>query len=296
MVFIILMAVLPQNNVEAVGEPDVTLKFRDDDVQTADVRPGEHGAVVFPGIVEADMVVGDSVQDIIVRFTGSTDKGWPVEFNPPAVQMDPGGNAAFSVLVSVPSETSCEEEGRLTIGGVASTFPGAAQSDVPPIYGTIIIAQFFKYLLTTEHESYKGSLEDEIAVNLLVSNIGNGQDKYEISIYNLDDLKSKGFSFKPSSHQLTLNEKTNGSVKITMILPSDKKYVGTHEIEVDVRSITQKDEEGAAFTKTWCFEVEVENKGFEIATSNNIILISLIIIIAVIISIIYRRKRNKKLL
>jgi hypothetical protein len=72
---------------------------------------------------------------------------FPIAINPPMVQLDPGGQAAFSVTVSVPPETSYYVQDSLTIAGVARSFPGAGAYNVPPITGTIRIAQCYKFSL-----------------------------------------------------------------------------------------------------------------------------------------------------
>jgi hypothetical protein len=281
------------SKVEAIGEPEVTISFlEDEEEQVADVRPGEHGTVTFPGTVEADIVGGSSVQDVIVRLSGSTNLDWPVAINPDEVQINPGNVAHFSATVTVPPESSVDISDKITISGTAETIPGSGeQYQVPPIIGTIKIAQFYKFSLSANNVMQKGSLGDVVTVNLFIENHGNGADTFDVFVVNIAKLEKKGFSVSPVSTTASVKEKSSIELSFNVELPTERKNAGTHAIEIEVHSKTQELNEGTAFPKTYPFEIRVESSPWDFFTSTNIIIIITIIVLIGIVY--YLKKRNE---
>ena len=200
---------------EAVGEPVVTIKFLErEEEQVADVRPGEHGTVQFPGTVEARLPAGSNIQDVVVNLEGYTGEGWTVEINPSTVQVDPGGTATFSATVSVPPETSSEISDTLTVEGTAYAFPGTGDSsEVPPAHGSIRIAQFFMYGLDCKEPEKQATFDEQIDFDLIITNFGNGKDIFLIDIDNFEKLKVSEITARTSTQTPSVSEKSFFTIK-----------------------------------------------------------------------------------
>ena len=67
--FILFIQLIPAN-VESVGAPKVYIRLNEgEDIQEADVRPGEHGLVTFNCMVISEPQAGGNVQKYIVSIT-----------------------------------------------------------------------------------------------------------------------------------------------------------------------------------------------------------------------------------
>ncbi|UCH89030.1 MAG: hypothetical protein JSV49_12495 [Thermoplasmata archaeon] len=249
-------------NAEAIGQPVVTIRFHEgEEEQIADVRPGEHGTVTFPGTVEARIPAGSNIQDVVVSLVGSTGMNWPIAINPPKVQLDPGGQAAFSVTVSVPPETSYYIQDSLTISGTAQSFPGAGAYRVDPITGTIRIAQFYKFSLECDKPYRQVSPTDQVAFNLRVWNYGNGRDTFTLFIPKLTTLAKDGWNIQLGTYTVEVEEKNQKTVQITINTPVKfNAWINdVTNIEIEVKSEQQEVLEGTAFPKT--FPLAVRQRG-----------------------------------
>jgi uncharacterized membrane protein len=250
-------------SVEAVGEPDVTLRFHEgEEEQVADVRPGEHGTVTFPGIVTVTNPAGSTVQDVIVKLNGSTTLNWPVTIKPDTINVEPGGEETFSVTVSVPPETSYYIMDTLTVSGTAEPIPGAGEYNIDPITGSIRIAQFYKFSLECDEPSKEVGLGEECQFQLKIWNYGNGRDSFVVSIPGLNRLNEEGFIVTMGTYTIDVEEKSQNIITVSVKAPTGKSSLGLETIEIEVRSEQQEILEGTAFPKTYPLSVKVvDNNG-----------------------------------
>jgi len=287
----IIQYVVP--DTEAVGDPEVTIKFLEgEDKQAADVRPGEHGTVVFPGVVEARIPMGSSVQDIMVVLIGFTGEGWAVTINPESIQIDPGGTALFKAIVTVPSETSSDVIDTLTVEGTATAYPSSSSSNVPPVYGTILVEQYFKFGLSCKEPVRDLGYDEQQDFDLVISNLGNGMDQYTIEIENSEKLLSKDISATPLIKTITVKENSITTVKINVDIGHSSDSVGKNDIEVVVFSEKEMRERGRAFSKVYPLQIVVTAPTIVERISEYRTLIILILIVIIITGLYVRKKRK----
>jgi hypothetical protein len=293
LIFILSFIQISVPGSEAVGEPVVIIKFLEgEEVQSADVRPGEHGTVQFPGTVEATIPLGSNIQDIVVELRGYTRESWAVSVNPDSVQVDPGGTATFSATVSVPPETSIEISDILTIEGTARTFPGSGTYDVPPEQGTINIDQFYKFGLNCVETNKQGTYDDQLEFDLTITNLGNGKDQYSIQIENYEKLMANDITVTPSTPSLGIAEKSFLNVKIRVDIGSSSDCEGKHTIEVGVFSETQSQKEGTSFSKGYPLQIEVTApKLLETVNDYSSLIVAILIVIIIAAIVIGKRKK-----
>jgi hypothetical protein len=266
---------LTSQEADAVLAPVVTIAFMpEEETQTADVRPGEHGTVTFPGTVRAELAAGGTVQNVVVTLQGSTSLNWPVTVNPATLTVAPGGDEVpFSVTVTVPPETSYIISDTLSVGGRAQPFPGAGLYTVQPITGTILVAQFYKFALACDKPYKQVNPTEELAFNLRIWNYGNGRDTFRLFIPKLDKLAGDGWNVQLSQYTLDVDEKSQQTVQVQNKTPVKfNHWINRVEtIEIEVSSEQQASLEGTAFPKTYPFAVR--QRGFSLPGFDPILVI-----------------------
>jgi hypothetical protein len=259
LVVITLLSHFSISNVSANIEPGVIFSWLPgEEVQYADVRPGEHATVQFPGHIHVESFTGDDYQDVIIDLNGYTVNDWPVEVRPSSVQVDPGGTATFSVTVSVPSETSTYVSDTLTINGIARLYPGPGDNyKVEPIKGKIKINQFYRYTLHSEAEEWYTELGEESVQYLNVQNYGNGKDTFTIDIVNAAELDELGISFILSTHYFQLDSDAREYIQLNLDIPVDRNCIGDHKVTINVISTGREANEDYPTPKGRCFDLHI---------------------------------------
>lgn len=282
-------------NVSAIGDPVVQLRWDDgQEVQHADVEPGEPGTVSFTGTASADLQAGGAVQDVRVELRVTSEHGWDATVTPAVFMINPGTEEkAFEVVVRVPPETSTSVDAFIIVSGTATAFPGSdsSQTEVPPITGSIIVTQYFRYIFGCNKPYIQSEPGEEVQFELFIGNQGNARDTYVISVPNLDDLVDDGFDVSLDRETIEVPEKGNGSVIVTVQSPeagigelADYKK----NIEINVRSTLDPE----ITHKTFVLTIKVESG--DILESENIITYIIVIIVVVICIILLWRYRKKK--
>jgi hypothetical protein len=239
-------------NSEAIGAPVVVIAFEEgEEEQIADVRPGEHGTVLFPGTVTGQLPAGSSFQDIIVDLVGSTDLDWSVTINPSQIQLNPGNVEKFTAQVTAPPGTSSSIVETLTVSGRARAFPGTLTVSIAPITGTIRIEQYYQFSLSSNEPICNSTIGEKVELNLDIYNSGNGEDTFSINVVNLHELSSKNIIITLSSTTHTIQNKQTGNVLINAEIPNNRNCIGIHYITLEVKSQEQEEIEGQAFPKTF---------------------------------------------
>ncbi|UCH88321.1 MAG: hypothetical protein JSV49_08635 [Thermoplasmata archaeon] len=252
-----LFFLLSVTESEAVGAPVVTLRFVEgEEEQVADVRPGEHGTVVFPGTIEVRLPAGSSVQNVLVELTGSTGMNWPTSMNPTEVWVIPGTVETFTATIAVPPETSYYVQDTVTVSGTATPDPGATTYNVEPITGTIRIEQFYKFSLSSDKPSEEACVDSIVYLQLIIHNQGNGRDTFSISLQNQQELDDKDINVILGTTTIEVDEKSRRTVSISAT-PLNPKSIGTHEVIFEVKSDQQESIEGTAFPQTYAITLKV---------------------------------------
>jgi uncharacterized membrane protein len=285
-------------NVAAVGDPEVTLEWDSgQEVQYADVRPGESGLTTFTGTVSADLPLGSAIQDVRIELRASSEHGWDTCITPETVILNPGNEEkSFSVTVQVPPETSTSVDAIITVWGTAWAFPGSdnSETEVPPIYGTIFVDQYCRFKIGSKQSFFDTEPGSEVQFDVFIRNEGNGQDQYQISIKNLDELEDDGFEVSIDREMIEVPEKGNGTVVVTVQTPEGGlgEFVN-YKKEIEIGVLSKHD-----------LEMKYQHDILVVRVRNDIILesdefynfvIVIIIVVLVIIIIWQYRKRKKEL-
>lgn len=279
---------------EAAGPPAVTISFHPgEEEQIADVRPGEHGTVTFPGEIEAELPAGGNVQDVIVSLSGSTDMNWPVTINPPVVHVNPGSKSAFSVTVAVPPEMSYYVTATLTVTGQAVAFPGALRYPVQAVTGSIRIQQFYKFALECDKSYREVKPTEQLAFNLRIWNYGNGRDTYSLLIPRLSKLASEGWNVVLTTYNVQIEEKNPGIVQISVQTPVKFHHWinDVTTIEVEVKSEQQGEIAGEAISKI--YPLSIRQRGFSLPGFDPMLIIISFAFITIFIGRTHQHRRSR---
>jgi hypothetical protein len=256
---VLVISLLPIPTI-AVGQPAVEMKFDPgEDIQYADVAPGDSGLVFFPGTVSADLAAGGTVQDVVVTLDAFTDLGWPTTVEPDTIYLDPGTTeASFLATVSVPPETSWNVSEALTVSGTAMAYPGALRYYVGTISGTIIINQYYRFSLGCEEPYQECCPDSNLCYNLTIFNEGNGNDKFSVEITNLDYLSRESFTVNIGSPTIEIQEKRGDQVPIMVKTPSSEGSIGVYDIDISVKSEEEEMDIGYTIPQTYTFTTRIK--------------------------------------
>lgn len=286
-----LFQIIPNNSI-AIGDPVVNLRFIEgEEVQSANVRPGESGEVSFHGTVSADIPAGGAIQDVIVHLRAATDQGWPTTITPATLALQPGTEEApFVATVKVPIETSYGTNGVIIIDGTAETFPGSSTSEIQPITGSILINQYFRFQLDCDRPTLKATSGSDVIFELIIRNEGNGRDRFSLEVNNLDELTRDDFEIELSRSTIEIPEKGEQIVEVTIKVPEGSKGVGKNNIEMKVSS--EMEPLGERMYQRYTLTLEVSEDNILLSTDFWAITIVVIILIVCII-VIWKYKKSR---
>ena len=260
-----LTAAVPKE-AEAVG-PTVLAEVRwnpGQEVQEAEVKPGEHGTVLFSGIVNCELVAGGTFQKVVVSLSATSQQGWIPTVNPPQITFSPNTDTdvPFSVTVTVPSETSFYIADEIQVAGKGVAYPGIFQDIIEPISATIRVKQFYKFSMECAKAYQEVAPAERLVYNLRVKNHGNARDTFHIAIQNLEKLAKQDFTVTLSTDTIEVEPKDEGVVQIPIGTPI-KFNLWLNEIEtimVEVKS--EQEERNMGFTIPRAFPLTVRQRGF----------------------------------
>lgn len=298
-IFIVIGTVqILSNNVTAIGEPVVNLRFDDGEaVQEASVGPGDPQAVIFHCTVSVQESIGSDVQGVYIELESSSEQGWESNVQPDIFYIYPGNSETFEVVVSIPFGTSSEIEDTITVSGYAENYPsGTGGTEITPIYGTIKIKPYYQFTLHHFNEQIKIKPGTEEQFEFLIENTGNAITRFSIEVEDFDKLEDKGYEIEFSHTTIVIPEKENRSIKVTIILPEhlmwlDEYYGFSYHIKIKVISEGQTNEEANHKYTSLNLLVFQDN----IFLSYEFV-ISIIVIIAIVVSgiALWRFKKGKR--
>ncbi len=268
----------------------VTLTLQEDP-PTVDVSPGSSGIVEMHGTVTCIKYGPDEVK---VFLSGSSDFGpAPAEPSNFVFSGITGSEETQPFIVStrVPMGTSSSLIPALTVQGYFDQ--GGLRSTIPQVSQIIIIMQYYKigYYIEDREASVKSG--ENVKIEFMVANVGNGEDIFEIDFKNREILQSKGFRL-PAPLEVQMEEDTNKSISLEIGAPEGNS--GTHVAEV---SILSKGSLGSDFPEEAIMSIRVEvtsSLGGQIVSLFISPITLLIAVIVVVIVIILRTKRKKGIL
>jgi uncharacterized membrane protein len=285
-------------NVSAVGKCNVELRWDEgQEVQYADVEPGESGIVVFWGVVSADLTVGGAIQDVRIELRVSSNEGWTATISPATVMLNPGTEEkAFSVEVEVPPETLTSENSIITVSGTAWAFPGSdnSQTEVPPITGAIIIEQYCRFEICCEKPYILIEPGNEARFEIFIRNEGNAKDEFEVTINNINDLVNEDLQIELDREMVQVPVNGNGTVIMVVKTPeTDMGEFVDYKQNIDIQVKSQADP--ASIPQTYTLTLRVKNQDILESEVFYDLIIVIIILVLIIVIIWQYRKRKKEL-
>jgi len=264
------------------------------DIQEAEVKPGEHGTVLFTGVVNCDLVAGGTFQKVVVDLSATSEQGWSPTVNPPKITYSPNTDTdvPFSVTVTVPSETSFYITDTIQVSGKGVAFPGIFQDLIDPVSATIKIKQFYKFSLGCGKSYQEVGPTERLLYNVRIFNLGNARDTYHISIKNLEQLSKKGFTVTLEMDTVEIEAKNEATVGLPVGTPIKFNF-WLNEIQsiiIEVKSEQEERNEGLTIPRE--FPLTVRQRGFSTPGFDPIFVIIAFAGLAVIINI--KRTKNQK--
>ncbi|MCU0799144.1 MAG: hypothetical protein MUC62_05675 [Candidatus Thermoplasmatota archaeon] len=182
--------------VNGVGRPAVTIELASYN-QSVDVEPdeGNDGIVQFSGTISVEVPWSPSIQYLIVYLNATAGNGtdqWPASTSPPLTFSKQVTTQNFQVVVRVPEETTQYPQGLLTVSGRWIYSPGTMGGSIEPVTAIIYVIGYYDHALAARESYVEGYRGDEVGYDLMISNLGNAYDTYELSVENMNQLNGKG--------------------------------------------------------------------------------------------------------
>jgi hypothetical protein len=265
-------------------EPVVTIRL-DQREQHVQVGPGQTGAVVYTGLVEADplQILNKILMVNLSYNAGWEDRAWgAVGTLQVAISCD-APTAPFSCEVKVPLGTSHLTDGEITVRGSYRYASGSEEFNLTPDTSAILIDQYYRASLEPEKRSQQVDKNEYAEFEITLKNIGNGQDRFRLDIV-ADEGVTVEHDF-PGGHPIA----EGGSANFTVKVRSDEE--GMKKIEVRIFGIDLYYTPSAMTT----LEIQVHYNILEKAMADPIPGIAAVLIIAAVgvgIFFIIKRKRR----
>jgi hypothetical protein len=216
--------------VKANPLTEVTLALQED-IPTVDVSPGSGGVVEMDGEVTCEKYGPD---DVKVFLTASSDFG-PAPAEPASFVFSGVSGSVetqpYKVSTRIPMGTSSSLTPSITVSGYFDQ--GGLRSTIPQVSQIIIILQYYKIKYFIEDRSVNINTGENAKIEFIVTNLGNGEDFFEIDFKNRNDLQSKGFKLT-QPFEVNMEEETNKSISLHVNAPEDKS--GTYPAEISILS------------------------------------------------------------
>ena len=218
-----------------------TIEFEESE-QKANVGLGETGIVKFTGKATAGLIgPGENVQMIQLDLTVVC--AWSYSITPSTLFFEPGVNEEkfFEVVVKVPNFWPFTQPGRVEVSGQTRTIPGApVVRPISGINGIISIEPFYQLTVSCESPYIEISPGDPLVFSLKVKNDGNSLDEIKIDVDNMGDMAKEGWVVTLGQTSLTLEEKKEQVVKLSIGSPEDWTLYRNRvtRVEVTVTSLT----------------------------------------------------------
>jgi hypothetical protein len=293
-VFGILLSATPllAYQVEANPFTEVTVDLQEEPA-SVDVSPYSSGIVTIQGTVTCKKWGPDQVK--VYLEANSTHDGANV--NPPSrVFSGSSGSeetAPFSVTTRVPQGVSSSESVTVTVGGYY--LQGSMESDIEPDSALIIVEQYYMVEVYAGGDNGEGfnltaKSGENVDLELIIHNAGNGNDIFEIDFENRDELESDGLEL-PEPVEIFILEKGNEIISLRIGTPE----VSTTGFSLVLIVLSKGSLEGEYIEKVYTFvSLLVEEKSIAERIGSIILspLVIILIVVIILVSIIVWLKRR----
>ncbi len=287
--FLVIIYLTPPVVTAQPSNPSATI-FLEDNEKTAKVGPEQHGVVTLLGWVSAEVISGTSM---VVQLN-ATDTWNSAIISPSAVQFtsDNADNKEFQVSIQVPKGESCDTEGTVVVSGRWMMYPGRISGDCEPVERTIKVAQYHIFSISSNKLQIETALGSKAKFNLVIENQGNGEETFSIDIKNLDELADKGFVFELPSYRPTAKAGQETTYEFFVNTPSDLRYEGPYNIDLEVSPYTGNNEDVP--TEKITFKLVLKSENFLFSQMGFIILFAVIPVFIIGLLFFIWRKRQRR--
>lgn len=239
--------------------------------KNVDVSPGSSGTVTFTGT----LTVNSGSQPQLMCYLEVQVAGWGSTISPSvAVVASPEATETFQVSVTVVAPIGAPRQvkdvvvsGRWESGaGLAGTIPNQKM--------VALVMPYYMMDVSSSNPTVQVNPGDAITFNLKISNQGNDQDRYRVSVANLKSLSDDGWSV-PTIGTVTLLSKEEKSIQIRVETPQDWT-VWKNELKGIQVVVTSEFSElaGAEVPVTYQYTLYCRQKGMYLPAYDPLILVS----------------------
>ncbi len=228
----------------------------------------------------------------------NTEDTWgKSEHWPSIIHFSKSGEKPFMVRVFARRRESTKNYGTVTVTGRWEMPEQDLSGSVYPpqgAQGRINIAQFHRFTLMSPKAFTRINPGENVIFQLNIQNRGNGLDEFYIRIKNLEELKDKDFDLTLNRQGVVIEEHPQeATIKLLVETPSSMKWLGYHQIEVEVESI--KGSVIGQSAQTFTFVIDIPDKYlFYTAEFPGIALMILLIIIITILWIKFINDKKRR--
>ncbi|UCH90077.1 MAG: hypothetical protein JSV49_05390 [Thermoplasmata archaeon] len=287
---------LPENE----KSQDYFISFEEgEEIQFADVRPGNNESVKFPGTINGTYFKDKNISKIICTLEAKIDhrwyaeenkrgKKWFVKVQPERIELGRDEQERFKVIVDVPSEISFNSKGELSLTGTVRTLPNDDIYQLRDVNGLVRIQYYADWDLSTPELKNSVKKGEQTVFKVNINNLGNARDIFYQSVHNEKTLLGSEIKIEfPSTMEVGEKAKRTFEivVKTNKDTPSGEYPIRVSSYPTDINEI--KAAGGQAYQIE--FTLIVEPTFIEKYWIPSLIVIVIILIIIVVK--IVRRKR-----
>jgi hypothetical protein len=201
-----------------------------------DVSPGSLGIAKIKGTVHVQTTFHSK---IIVRLYGHSDLDFQeLSISPIALSFEGSGEMqrTFEAGIRVPLYEDCNKIIKYTIGGSYTCYePFECQGSLESITGEVRVEQFHKFQVSTHHfKKVEIGSGNDVEYNIHITNSGNGEDEFEVTIENKDYLENKGLKVLVSNSTINISAGERKTVDINIKLPDGWREEVRYLVKVKV--------------------------------------------------------------
>jgi hypothetical protein len=268
------------------GMPTVSIKLTETS-KAANVGPGEIGVVTFTGEVQ---VTKNQATRVVVSLAAEDTWGSAV-VSPSSLLFASDGTQPFGVSVRASPRESFSTQGKVTVTGRWSMYPGGLSGPANPqagAEGRIDINQFFKFTLRATSKAFQETAPGApVTFSLTIQNRGNFMDTFTVSITNYERLSKKHFEVTASQYNIEILENpAEEPVRIQVNTPLDWTLYRVEHTSILVEVQSDKGVQEGIPPQTFAFVIR--EKGFYIPGFDGAIMVFAMVFLLMFISYGYK--------
>jgi hypothetical protein len=202
--------------------------------QYARLPGGAAATVTFTGQIAIDAL---PVERSVVTLIAASDNGWMTRVSPVAMVFTNTIPQNFTCIVTVPAGTLWNQTCNLVIRGHAKTGDWESFAET---HGVVRVEPYFRIVLQTPKPITTINQGKQAFFTVLVGNLGNSIDSFEVEIANLDELRSTGWAAVISGGTLPKVEPGEYKpIRLTAQSPRDDWSIDNKVVDIEFKVTSQ---------------------------------------------------------